>query len=220
MIIKPVMKKFLLGILILACVACTMTISTEKTLPTVESLSETQVYISNQMATLETAIAQITAEALITPTIEPTLTATPTPIPTSTFAPLATFYFPPTSAPTLWPTWYFTATPIAYQCEVIDQSPNRKTLAPNEDFDARWTVVNTGSEDWDNSCFDYRFLSGTEMDKHGGNFDLPEEIQHDEKLNLIVDMTAPGIPGRYVTLWEIASGTVSACIMDLVIYVR
>ena len=206
-------------ILSLLCVGCTVVLSPAN--PAVQlqedvTQSLTQVFISTQMATLETLIAQLTVDAQNSPTNEPTQTATmtSTSLPTMTQAPLPivipTLILAPTKSPT----------PPAYRCEILSQSSYKKTFVPNEDFDARWTVKNTGTSNWDASIFDYQHLSGEMMDKRGDIFDLPSTIEPGKQFNILVDMKAPSQPGRYITIWGVTSGSLVACSMDLVVFVR
>jgi hypothetical protein len=222
--IKPITKIVSL-IFLLLCVGCTVVLSPAKPEAPQEGeapLSLTQVYISTQVATLETLIAQLTAEAQISPTLEPTQTATLTGTATATSisTPTLTLAPFPTAVPTLIPYPTKSSTPSAYQCEIFSQSPTKRSFAPNEDFDARWSVYNTGTSNWEASNFDYQHLAGERMDKRGAIFDLPSTIEPGKKLDILVDMKAPGQPGRYTTTWGVASGSLIACRMDLVIYVR
>jgi hypothetical protein len=216
--IKPIPAIFSL-ILSLLCAGCSVILSPAKSAgPLLEQapLSLTQVYISTQLATLETLVAQLTVDAQNSPTSEPTqaATMTSTSLPTMTLAPFPIVVPTPIPAPPISPT------PPAYRCEILSQSPYKKTFAPNEDFDARWLLKNTGTSHWDANIFDYQHLSGEMMDKHGDIFDLPSTIEPGKQFNILVDMKAPSQPGRYIATWGVTSGSLRACSMDLVIFVR
>jgi hypothetical protein len=216
--IKPIGKQLFLFVFLL-CVGCTLVISPVNPAGALKEeapLSLTQMYISTQLATLETLFAQLTVNAQITSTITPTQTATVT----STTQPTLTLVLLPMVVPTLHSTHTKTPTPQAYRCEIISRSPYKKTLAPNEDFDARWSVKNTGTSKWDAGIFDFQHLSGERIDKRGDLFDLASTIEPGHQLDLLVDMTAPSQPGRYITTWGVTSGSLIACSMDLVIFVH
>lgn len=115
----------------------------------------------------------------------------------------------------------YTATPVpTYKCEV-SISPSLYTIFPvDADFDAVWEVKNTGDDAWEKSAVDYKYDSGTEMQKYGKVFDLPETVDPGESITIVVDMVAPGTVGTYSTTWVLADGGTTLCKLPLTIVVK
>ena len=170
-----------------------------------------------------TVFAQFTETALAVPTNTPTATETATPTLTSTPLPTATTYYV-WVAPT---TSYYTSTPLsltpsltpttaAYSCSITSKSIADGTdFSPNEDFDASWTVKNTGSETWDASNFDFRYISGTSMYKHNAVYDFPSSVAPGESITITVDMVAPSSAAYYETFWGINYSSTTICSLPL-----
>lgn len=113
-----------------------------------------------------------------------------------------------------------TVTPIPSvgSCTVTTNVPS--SLSKSAEFDARWTIKNTGSVTWDMNSADYKFLSGTEMQKRGSRFDLPNTVKPGQSITLIVDMVAPKYSGYYSANWGIVSGSTTLCSLPVQIYVK
>ena len=157
----------------------------------------------------------------------------PTPIPTSTLLITTT----PTEIPTLTPTFVFvlpTATrpkPTAtvtqtasaggdYACAIVSQSPADNTeFDPNDDFDGRWRVRNTGDRKWDENNADYLYASGDKFHQAGA-YDFPKTVAPGAEITLVVDMRAPKNSGTYTTRWEIRIGANHFCDMRMTIEVQ
>lgn len=183
----------------------------------------TQVAFATRLATIETLFAQLTLHAAATETQTATLTATAsisteTPVyeqtlsPTISPSPVESL----TPSPTHTRTITVTPSPQPYQCVVVSQFPeNGVSLRTWEDFDMHWVVYNTGTATWDTSNVDYRYLSGEKMSKRRDAFDLQREVEPGTQTEIVVDMVAPGLPGRYTTTWGVVYGTHVACQMNL-----
>jgi hypothetical protein len=175
----------------------------------------------------ETVYAQITETALAQPTETP-VPPTNTPLPTNTASvtPSATIYYawvPPANntATPLSVTPSVTSTPSSYSCLITSQQVADGTkFALNEDFDAKWTVKNTGSETWDASEIDYRYVSGTSMHKFAAVFDFPSSVAPNESITITVDMAAPSTAAHYETFWAISRSSVNFCTLPLRINVE
>ncbi len=147
-------------------------------------------------------------------------TATPTPI-TATRTPTKT----PSSSgvqPTLAPTSTKVPTgqtlPIVQSgCKITAISPN-KPVPPGYDFDAVWTVQNTGSVNWDNHAVDIVYLSGTNMGK--GSNDLPKYLKPgDDAIDVKADMVAPTTAGTYTTVFQVHGDSGTLCQLPLTLTV-
>ena len=185
---------------------------------------------------VNTAIV-LTADAAATQTalmIPPTLTFTVTSFPTNTLpaseTPTPTFIFilptstVPSSTPTLIPTQDSSGSgkgsQKAFTCRVESQSPADNTVfAPGADFDADWKITNTGSDIWDSSSADYRYISGDKIHK-APIYDFSKSVGVGKKTDIIVNMKAPGSPGTYSTTWKISIGKNKFCAMNLTIIVK
>lgn len=114
-----------------------------------------------------------------------------------------------------------TGTPIAStQCEV-STSPSPYTVFPvKANFDAVWTVKNTSGRAWDKAAVDYKYASGTEMQKYGKLFDFPDTINPGGTIKIVVDMIAPEAAGTYATNWVIVEGSTVLCNLPITIVVK
>ncbi|MBI9051959.1 MAG: hypothetical protein JEZ00_21265 [Anaerolineaceae bacterium] len=186
--------------------------------PTVDmGAIETQVVGTFSAQLTETAVAMPT-ETPIPPTETVTNTETPTvtktPYPTNTY-----IYWTATPNKTK------TSTPEPqddkWNCKITFQLvENKQEFNPNEDFDARWTIKNNGSETWNFFDVDYRYMSGTEMQTGGKVYDLPDTITPDESITITVDMKAPGSSGYYETFWALARHADGFCSLPTRIKVK
>ena len=108
-----------------------------------------------------------------------------------------------------------------YACSVVSQSPKDWTkMKPRQDFDVRWTVLNTGSKTWTTNGTDYKYLRGAKLHTRGSLFDMTKNVAADGKIALYVDMSAPKDKGTYVTYWGLANGTKQFCQFYLIITVK
>jgi hypothetical protein len=103
-------------------------------------------------------------------------------------------------------------------CQITATAPTH-VLSVGDHFDAKWTVKNTSDKDWNGAEVDYRYISGTEMQKHDDEYDLGETIDEDDSVTIIVDMVAPGTPGTYTTRWAL-QGPGLNCSLPLTVVVK
>ncbi|MDX9864251.1 MAG: NBR1-Ig-like domain-containing protein [Anaerolineaceae bacterium] len=115
----------------------------------------------------------------------------------------------------------YTATPVPPTvCEVSTSPSQYTTFAPNADFDTVWTVKNTSNTTWDKKSVDYKYVSGTEMQKYNKYYDMSETVDPGETVEIIVDMIAPGQKGTYTTKWAVVQGNLVLCNMMVTIVVQ
>lgn len=155
----------------------------------------------------QTIVAQITVDAALHPSatpekVLPTSTQIPPTAPPPTLAPVTIA----TQAPTQAPKWNVqpTITKTAYTdaCVVQSVSPNNPTLSANEDFDAKFSVKNTGYRAW-NTQFYFKKVKG----------DLgPDTIIHLDRsvaqldnYDLTLDMAAPDHSGIFVGVYKLVN---------------
>lgn len=174
---------------------------------------------------LETIIAGTAgaAQAQTLSAIPPTETATATPpptyTPTETFTPTATIVLFVFSSPTFTPT---SPPPeaVGSGCQLITQQPPNDTILPPKiNFETYWTVKNTGEESWLDTSTDFRYRSGTDINKKD-IYDLPYSVGVGSEVTLKVSMKTPEKPGTYTTTWVLAAGKKTLCQLSLRIIVQ
>ncbi|HMN61714.1 MAG TPA: NBR1-Ig-like domain-containing protein [Anaerolinea sp.] len=106
------------------------------------------------------------------------------------------------------------------KCEVAATTVPSHTMKAREDFDAVWTVKNNTGKTWDLSSVDYKFVSGTEMQKYGKSFDFKVTVKSGETVKIVVDMLAPDKAGTYTTNWAIVESGTTLCNLPLTVVVK
>jgi hypothetical protein len=203
--------------------------------PTVEvpTVNPQPTFNAIQTQAAQTVIADLTKNA---PSVTPTQPATSTPLPatatplpsaTATLAPAASSTpVPPTA--TLSTTIYPSATAVVptsvnFNCTVIDTLPKvTDKLAPRDDFDGNWVVMNTGLETWLMNDIDIVYVNGTKLQNPAtlNGLDLTVNVLKNDKYTIIVDMVAPVEPGVYYTTWAMKHGATLMCYLPLTITVK
>jgi hypothetical protein len=176
--------------------------------------TQSPVDISNQVATavaltVAAQNAQTQAAASLVPeptnTTLPTQTeagpASPTPIvPTDTSTPLVL----PTTASSGGGGGGGSTTKPEYACNPFPRLPRDNTVyKPNDSFDIKWTIVNTGTKDM-RAGLDVRFNSGTQMTQIT-SVELPE-LKPGEQAVIDFDAVAPAKEGTYVMTFYVEGG--------------
>lgn len=206
----------LVGIVLAGCSAAPVAVTPTQA-PTVDP-KPTFDAISTQA--VQTMAANLTLNAPTATPIVPTDTPVP---PTSTVPPLPTN----TPAPTNTPTRAFipwtatpTATQAAYACSVTDVSPKASDkITVDQDFDAKWSLKNTGTKTWAAGNTDIAYSSGTKLHTGGDLVDLGSDVAPNGTYTVVVDMKAPGSDGTYTTSWAMTLEDGSVCTLSLTINV-
>ncbi len=166
---------------------------------------------------VQTMAAELTLNAPTATPIVPTDTPAPTetPAPTHTPAPTETatrVFIPWTPTPT--------ATQAAYACAVTGVSPTTSdTIKVDQDFDAKWSLKNTGTKTWLAGNTDVGYLDGTRLHTSGDLKDLGSDVAPNGTYTVVVDMKAPSSDGTYSTTWGIFLEDGSVCTLNLKINV-
>ncbi len=184
-----------------------------------------------QVDTIQTIIAATAgAAATQTAAFRPSPTPLPSPTPTATLTPTIT----PTPTPLIiFPTFtpFILPSPggggggggggtTDFACVLLDQTPPDGTvMPPRKDFDAFWTVRNSGAKTWDHGSVDFIYVRGDRLHKIAG-YDLPKDVAPGKSIQLGVDMVAPGTQGTYTTAWGLRVGHDIFCELSLTIVVR
>lgn len=178
--------------------------------------------IQTMIAATAGAAATQTAAFRPSPTPLPSATPTVTITPTITLTPTPIIVFP-TFTPLIFPS------PIGggggggsvdYACVLLDQTPRNGTvMRPQNDFDAVWTLRNSGTQTWDSGSVDFIYVRGDKLHKQAG-YDLPKSVAPGSSINLGADMLAPKTEGTYTTFWGLRRGKNIFCEVYLTIIVR
>ncbi len=209
-----ILSLLVLAALLVSCNAAPAVTSTPTTAPTVDP-KPTFDAVSTQAA--QTVVANLTLNAPSATPVTPTATTAPTntPAPTDTPAPTATstrVFIPWTQTPT--------PTQAAYSCTVTDISPSLgASKKVDEDFDAKWTVKNSGTSTWSSGNVDIRFIDGTRFQTSGDVFDLGHDVAPNGTYTFGVDMKAPSSDGTYTATWGLNMEDGSTCSLNLKINV-
>ena len=189
----------------------------------------TATYGAMVIDAMKSAIAEITLEAQLNPSVTNTFTpipptntpsATPvTPTATNTEPPPTNTPLPPTSTATSTPT--ITPTRSDFNCQLVTFSPALDRIyPPGGDFDGRWTFKNTGSEIWEKDKVDFIFISGTRFQEHVDKIDLVNNVNKGDSVEFIVDMLAPKTAGTYSASWGLTKDNVVFCSATIQIIVK
>jgi hypothetical protein len=226
-ILAVFMNLFFLALLTLACTMPVKVIPSSTETPTVDT-QLTLIAVRTQA--VSTAIAQMNANASLTPPAPTQPAATETrPAPTDTPQPTLTSFPTDTQAPSLTATVLLTSTKLPtltkttgpYACSLVSQSPvNGKAFGQREDFDGKWTVKNTGTKIWTKSNSFITFVRGERFQIKGDTFAISSQVKPGEKIDLIVDMLSPVDPGTYNAIWALTSDGYTVCTLYLNIVVK
>jgi hypothetical protein len=89
-----------------------------------------------------------------------------------------------------------------YACQAVNRRPfDNEVFKPNDEFDIRWTILNTGTRTM-RAGLDLEYVSGPEMTGTVKFVELPE-IKPGDSYQVIFDAVAPGKPGSYVMTWRV-----------------
>lgn len=225
---RKIIKTALFLLCVISLSACSLqqvTPSAQPVLPT-QNIDETLNAVRTQA--IQTSEAQQAAQATdtsvpATSILAPTATTAPsdTPLPSATAV-------PPTNTPTkvttkvIYPTFTpgDTATPKPWGCVVTAGTPNDYTrFDKNADWDATWTLKNTGANSWGSTDVDYTFVSGATMHRQDA-YNLSKTVNFGESITIAVDMKAPDTSGTYKETWKLNRGAMTLCTMSVTIIVN
>ncbi|HSO14282.1 MAG TPA: NBR1-Ig-like domain-containing protein [Anaerolineales bacterium] len=90
---------------------------------------------------------------------------------------------------------------LEYACDSRDRRPYDNTyFKPNNEFDIRWTIVNTGTKSWP-AGMDVKYYSGTQMSTTT-IAELPA-MDPGDSYEIILDAVAPTKRGFHVMTWVV-----------------
>lgn len=217
-------RDIFLVLMTLVMVGCTVTpASTPTTAPAQAQPAQDLNPVKTSVA--QTVVAQITSEAASNPTAAPIVqqpTSTPMPavvlptgtaialvLPTSTTAPVVSggssgggYSGGGSVAKTSTPTLTYVDSAV-----LVSQSPtDGGKIAAGTDFDATWTIKNTGRRVWNK---DFYFIPDPDYESQlkvsSKPVYLSAEVGKRDTYKFVVDMTAPKTPGTYRTWWVLVN---------------
>lgn len=124
----------------------------------------------------------------------------------------------PTAVPTTPGGATVTPVPATGKCTIVSVTP--ATVTTRLDFDAIWTVKNTSGETWDMNSVDYKYVSGTKMQKRNDVYDMTTSVKSGETVKIVVDMLGPSTAGKYSTTWALVQGSKTLCSLPVTLRVK
>lgn len=187
-------KRVLLGICVMAVSALALTACGK---PTEDpSVKITQI--------AQTVQAEMTQNALLTPsptaTVPPTATATPVPAtptpsgPTATVTPIARATMPAGSS----------ADNAKYITDVT--VPDGTVFTADSTFTKTWRIQNTGTTTWTTN-YSLVYLEGVLGTGDMQSVKLTKEVKPGESIDISVNFTAPKTNGSYISWWRMFSAS-------------
>ena len=181
--------------MMLVFTACSVTATPQATAAPTQDMAALHTEVA------QTVIAQMTVEAALHPSatpLQPTNTTAPKPTNTP-FQTLVAPTLPAVATATQAVHWVVqpTATKTYYTdaCVLQSTSPaDYSVMDPGVDFDAKWTIKNTGARDW-NTAFYITKVTGDLGPS--GTFYLSNTVAKTDSYTFTVDMTAPNEAGTY-----------------------
>ncbi len=108
-----------------------------------------------------------------------------------------------------------------YRCSIVERSPkDGDSFKPGANFDAYWSVKNTGDKTWKTVNVRYGYLSGTKMYEGKDKYAISEDVKPGKTYDIRLDMVAPEQKGTYSMLWYIWSGETQVCTLPVYIVVK
>ena len=185
-------------VLLAACMPAAPTQDPALVQQLIEQAVELTVAAQNAQATERQA--QIVPSNTPLPTQTEAVAATPTPVlPTAT-----PFVIVPPTNTVVVSSGGGGSVPVVkpdYACEAISRRPRDNTIfKPNDPFDIRWTIVNTGTKTL-RAGLDLEYLSGPQMTSVKF-VELPE-LKPGDSREVIFDAIAPSKEGLHVMTWRV-----------------
>jgi len=184
-------------LLLTACAPAAATAPTQDP-ALVQQLIQQSVALTVAAQNAQTSQAQALVAASNTPLATQTDSAASSPTP---LIPTATPFVivPATLAPVVAGGGGGTTTKPDYACDVIHQRPYDDTIfKPNDTFDVKWTIVNTGTKTW-RAGLDLKYMRGPKMTSTS-NIQLPA-MKPGDQFNIVLDGTAPADKGTQIMVW-------------------
>lgn len=123
--------------------------------------------------------------------IDALLLATKTPYPTRTAVPTST------ATPT--------KLPATYSCSAVTKKPStNQVMRPNERFDIKWTITNTGNATWYDAA-DIKYYNGN-LFALSNRAEVRSPLAPGQSFDVVLDAKAPQTPGYHFMAWMVEGG--------------
>jgi hypothetical protein len=111
-------------------------------------------------------------------------------------------------------------TALAFFCMLSIAKPlDGGNVEAGSNFDGSWIVKNGGTETWDSSRVEARYLTGTTLQTKADSLKLPRDVPTGSSIRLTLDLRAPTAPGIYYSTWGLVDGNRVICRWTIAIYV-
>jgi hypothetical protein len=111
-------------------------------------------------------------------------------------------------------------TSLAYFCMLSIAKPlDGGNVEHDSNFDGSWIIQNGGSETWDSSQVEMRFITGTKLQTRADTLKLPRDVPTGSSLKFSLDMKAPTQAGTYFSTWGLVQGERVICRWTIAIHV-
>jgi len=105
-----------------------------------------------------------------------------------------------------------TATPYKYFCEIsVDKPLDGGLVDYGSNFDGQWVIRNGGTDTWDRTQVEARYITGTKLQTKDDFVMLSRNVEPGSSIRLSLDMTAPSDVGTYYATWGLMTGDTVIC---------
>ena len=183
-------------------------VRTQAVLTAMTNLTQSAVQSSTeQPAAVQAATSTLAATAVPAATATPAPTKAPAPVLALATATAASI---PYSTPTL----------TTYSCGVISVWPSlTDRVKAGTSFTGSWRIENTGTEYWQATEADVRYIMGEKFQTKVDPYDLGMTVGPTGMYTVNIDMKAPKLAGPYYAQWAIKYGQITICTLNLTVYV-
>jgi hypothetical protein len=90
---------------------------------------------------------------------------------------------------------------------------------PGSNFDGSWIIKNGGTETWDSSQVEARYITGARLQTQTDILKLPRDVPTGSSIKMSLDLKAPADTGTYFSTWGLMQGDRVICRWTIAIHV-
>lgn len=99
-----------------------------------------------------------------------------------------------------------------YSCEIsVDKPLDGSLVDYGINFNGQWVIKNEGTETWDHTQVQARYITGTKLQTKKDFVNLPRDVAPGSSVGLSLDMTVPSDVGTYYATWGLMEGDTVIC---------
>jgi len=99
-----------------------------------------------------------------------------------------------------------------YSCEIsVDKPLDGSLVDYGSNFNGQWVIKNEGTETWDHTQVQARYITGTKLQIKKDFVNLPRDVNPGSSIGLSLDMTVPSDVGTYYATWGLMEGNSVIC---------